>query len=152
MRQYLSFSLVALMAIAVAAAGCTTVDRSVLNRSLFVDQHPELSVPVADAILNGQIMVGMSEEMVAIAWGKPVRVEAVSKEDAATQWIYGNYFVGGNITSLFFDTEGSLVRYEVNYQPTSANAGTVATPMDDAAKGLLTGPNNVTLSKESGQP
>jgi hypothetical protein len=152
MRQYLSISLVGLLAIAVAAVGCATVDQSAQKRSLYVDQHPELSVPVADAILNGQIMVGMTQEMVQAAWGKAVRVEPVVREDAVTQWIYGNYFVGGNITRLFFDTESTLVGYEVNNQPASANAGTLSSPMDDESKGLLTGPSNGTLTKASGQP
>jgi hypothetical protein len=125
MRQYLITFLVVLIA-GVLVSGCATTNQAALNRTLFVDAHPELSELMADAILNGQIMVGMTEEMVSAAWGRPSRVEAVEEDDAVSRWIYGNYFVGGNITHLYFDTDKALVRYEVNYEPTHANNGTVS--------------------------
>lgn len=151
MRQYLMLSVVVSMALVLVVAGCASVDRAALNRSLYVDQHPELTELQAEAILAGQIMVGMNQDMVQTAWGKPVRVQAVDLEDVDTQWVYGNYFVGGNITSLYFDPAGTLVRYEVNYQPPHANAGTVSTQGEDT-RGLLTRGDDVLLSKESGQP
>jgi hypothetical protein len=129
--------------------GCAA-DQAASRRSTFVDEHPSLSETMAEAILNGQIMVGMSEEMVKVSWGSPARVASVTddEEDAKVQWIYGNYFVGGNITNLYFSDSGTLLRYEVNYQPAHANAGTVNST-DDVTKGTLSG-NDVLLSKESG--
>jgi len=147
MRQYLILTLVFSLAGAFMVAGCATVNQAALQRSAYVDTHPELSELMAEAINNGQIMVGMSCEMVQVAWGKPVRMEAVDAEDAIVQWIYGNYFVGGNITSLYFDPEGKLVRYEVNYQQTHANNGTVDT--QGSPRGTFTG-SDVLLSKGAG--
>ena len=93
MRQYLISSLVVSMSCALILVGCTTADRAAMNRSLYVDEHPELPQLTADAIQKGQIMVGMSQEMVEVAWGKPVRKEPVNLEDATAHWIYGNYFM-----------------------------------------------------------
>jgi outer membrane protein assembly factor BamE (lipoprotein component of BamABCDE complex) len=130
-------------------AGCATTDGTAIKRSLYVDDHPEISELMADAILNGQIMVGMTSDMVQVAWGKPVRVEPVQEDEIDTRWVYGNYFVGGNITSLYFDPGGTLVRYEVNYQQTHANNGTVSAGGTEDTRGTLSG-SEVLLSKESG--
>jgi hypothetical protein len=124
MRQYLIQTLVVLLAGVLLVAGCTTADQAAMKRSLYVDEHPELPELMAEAILNGQIMVGMTEKMVETAWGKPARIEAVTEQEPVTsRWIYGNYFVGGNITSLYFSEEGLLARYEVDNQQTHTNNG-----------------------------
>jgi hypothetical protein len=149
MRQILTLGLVALCAAFVLSA-CSSMDQGVMKRSLYVDQHPELPSTMADAIRDGQITVGMTQEMVQVAWGKPVRMEQVMKVDAASLWTYGNYFMGGNITSLYFDTAGLLVRYEVNYQPASASGGNVAVD-NPAQPGYLSGADG-TISKNGGQP
>jgi outer membrane protein assembly factor BamE (lipoprotein component of BamABCDE complex) len=152
MRRTFTLALVVLAVVALVAAGCTTVDRAAMKRSLYVDQHPDLPEMMAEAILSGQIMVGMSDEMVQTAWGKPVRVESVQADDAAARWIYGNYFVGGNITSLYFDARGTLVRYEVNYQQAHAsNSGTVSPTGKEVPVGTLSGSETL-LSKGSQQP
>jgi hypothetical protein len=91
---------------------------------MYVDDHPEISELTADAILNEQIMIGMTDEQVQMAWGKPVRVESTPEENVSERWIYGNYFVGGNITSLYFDEDGLLARYEVDNQQNHALNGT----------------------------
>ena len=148
MRQYLRVALVVLVA-GVLISGCMTTSSAVKNRTLYVDAHPELSEMMADAILNGQIMVGMTADMVTASWGNPSRIEDVQEEGVASHWIYGNYFVGGNITNLFFDAGDKLVRYEVNYEPTHANSGTVSTKGD--TPGLLSGSDG-SLTKGSGNP
>ena len=144
--RYLSLSVVVLFAGILVIAGCGSVNRTLMTRTLFVDDHPELSEMQADAILNGQIMVGMNNEMVTAAWGKPSRIQTVEANDASKQWIYGNYFVGGTITNLYFDFEGKLVRYEVNYEPTHANGGSIT---GDGSTGsvLLSGSSGL-LSKD----
>jgi hypothetical protein len=149
MRQILILSLVALCA-AIALSACSSVDHGAMQRSLYVDQHPELPSAMGDAIRDGQITVGMTQEMVQIAWGKPVRMVQVAQVDAVSEWTYGNYFMGGNITSLYFDTAGLLVRYEVNYQPSSASGGTVSTETP-SQPGYLSGAEGTT-SKNGGQP
>jgi hypothetical protein len=140
MRQYLVLTLVVTMAGGILVAGCTTNSASV-KRMAYVDEHPELPELMADAITNGQIMVGMTEEMVEVSWGKPARVDDVSEniEDATVQWIYGNYFTGGNITTLFFDEQGTLLRYEVNNAPAHANTGTVETGATSTSQAAVSG-------------
>lgn len=147
MRQILTLSLVGMVALFVG--GCATVDQGAAKRALYVDQHPELPSVMADAIRDGQITVGMTQEMVQVAWGKPVRVQPLSVAEAASEWTYGNYFLGGNITSLYFDTAGLLVRYEVNYQPASASGGNVVKDVEPAD--YLSGSDG-SLSKETGHP
>jgi hypothetical protein len=149
MRQILTLSLVALVA-AFALSACSSLDQGAMKRAMYVDQHPELPATMADAIRDGQITVGMTQEMVQVAWGKPVRTEQLSKGDAASQWSYGNVFLGGNITSLYFDMAGLLVRYEVNYQPTSANGGNVQIENPNPA-GYTSGSDG-TITKNGGQP
>ena len=149
MRQILILSLVTLCAAFVLSA-CSSVDQGAMKRSLYVDQHPELPSTTADAIRDGQITVGMTQEMVQIAWGKPVRMEQVQQVDAVSEWTYGNYFMGGNITNLYFDPAGLLVRYEVNYQPASANGGNVAIE-NPSQPGYQAGADG-TISKNGGQP
>ncbi len=133
MRQHLILVLVLAFAGALLLAGCATTNHAALERAAFVDRHPELTEQMAEALLDGQIMVGMSREMVQIAWGSPVRVETVDGEDdAVVHWIYGNYFVGGTITNLFFDQDGVLLRCEVKQDPTGAS---VSSPSAAAASG-----------------
>jgi len=150
MRLYVTLALLFAAGVLVLS-GCAA-DQAATRRNTYVDEHPDLSEMMAEAILNGQIMVGMTEEMVKVSWGSPARVATVTNakegDDAKVQWIYGNYFVGGNITNLFFDDNATLLRYEVNYQPAQANAGVVSNT-DDVTKGTLSG-NDVLLSKESG--
>jgi hypothetical protein len=138
-----------MMAGVILVAGCST-NGAAVKRSSYVDEHPELPELMADAILSGQIMVGMTQEMVEVAWGKPARVEDVAEEedsDITTQWIYGNHFTGGNITNLFFDDQATLIRYEVNNSPNHANSGAVDAAGTAASKSTS---NNVLTSKESG--
>jgi len=107
-------------------AGCTVTDKAAMKRGLYVDEHPELSEALAEALINGRVMVGMTQEMVEVAWGKPVRVEPIKAEDVVSHWIYGNYFVAGTTTSLFFDLDGVLVRYEVKNQEGNVNSGSLS--------------------------
>ena len=133
MRRYLILTLVVVLAGILWISGCTTARQDALQRSMYVDDHPEISELTADAILNEQIVIGMSEEQVQVAWGKPVRAESTPEEGVAERWIYGNYFVGGNITSLYFDNDGLLMRYEVNNAKNIAHNGTFSQDGSQAA-------------------
>jgi outer membrane protein assembly factor BamE (lipoprotein component of BamABCDE complex) len=133
MRRYLILTLIVALAGILWISGCTTAEQGALERSLYVDDHPELSELTADAILNEQIVIGMTEEQVEMAWGKPVRAESTTEEGVAECWIYGNYFVGGNITNLYFDEDGRLTKYEVNDQKTLTHNGTISTGGSQAA-------------------
>lgn len=125
MRGHLALFLVALV-IGALIAGCTVTDKAAMKRGLYVDEHPELSEAMSEALMNGRVMVGMTQEMVQVAWGKPVRIEPVNEKDVACHWIYGNYFVAGTTTSLFFDPDGVLVRYEVKNQEGNVNSGSLS--------------------------
>lgn len=147
MRRYLILTLTVMLAGILWISGCTTAEQSAIHRSMYVDDHPELSELTADAILNQQIMIGMTDEQVEMAWGKPGRVESTPEESVAERWIYGNYFVGGNITSLYFDEDGLLARYEVDNQQNHALNGTFSQAGSQAA---LSRPDGALTQKGSG--
>ena len=159
MSQRLTLILVVALAGVFLVTGCATTDRAAQQRNLFVDTHPDLTEQEADAILNGRVMVGMNREMVEVAWGKPVRCEKVDsdklkaevEEEITDLWIYGNYFVGGTITSLYFDEDGQLVRYEVWDQSTNANSSSLS--MDkQSAEGVKVGADGSLERKNSSRP
>jgi len=82
------------------------------TRTLFVTQHPEVSSNFAQAILAGNIIVGMSRDMVEAAWGEPTRIMKDRTDGKGDEkWIYGNYLVNNAVTHLYFKT-GELVLYE----------------------------------------
>lgn|GEM_PF-972581 len=137
-----------LFALLSLTAGCSSVDRTQSRRALYVDQHPELSDRLADSILSQRIAVGMTTEMVEVSWGKPSRVEPVDDEELNTRWIYGNFFVGGTMTNLYFDADDVLVKYEVQHRNSGPNTGSVASDPE-----AITGPStngNGELSKGPG--
>ena len=109
-------------------SGCGSMESTVERRSLYVDEHPELSETMAEAILAEQIQLGMTTEMVEVAWGKPSRMETVHRDGVGAMWVYGNYFVGRTITNLYFDPDNVLVRYEVKDQQTAASGASPDPP------------------------
>lgn len=123
-------------------------------RSLYITEHPDMSGPFAQAIMAGQIMIGMTPEMVQAAWGRPQRVEnrrtpegnAVSpagltpadtgavgeaaREKAARAWdlklVYGNYLMNRMVSNLFFEA-GHLKLIE-NVDTNGASAVSMSDP------------------------
>lgn len=124
MNSRLIFIGVSILMTAALVSGCATTNRAAQLREAYVVEHPSLTEMQADAILNGRITIGMTEEMVVAAWGVPTRVQPVkdSEDGAQNQWFYGNYFVGGSITGLYFDKAGMLLRFEVSGEPNAANS------------------------------
>ena len=112
-RSPLTVLLLVVLAGLFLLAGCSTAENDARRRMEYVDAHPELSDLLVDTILAEQVQVGMSTEMVEVSWGKPSRVQTLKDEETPTLWVYGNAWVGGPLTSLYFDPEGTLVRYEV---------------------------------------
>ena len=147
MRRHLILTLTVILAGILWISGCTTAKQGALQRTMYVDDHPELSELTADAILNEQIMIGMTDEQVEMAWGKPVRVESTPEENVSELWIYGNYFVGGNITSLYFNEDGLLARYEVDNQESHALNGTFS---QAGSQGALSRPGGDLSQKGAG--
>ncbi|NNF07874.1 MAG: hypothetical protein HKN21_14010 [Candidatus Eisenbacteria bacterium] len=141
--------IVAMVAGVVFLTGCSSVDNAAQRRALYVDSHPELTDRMADSILNEQIVVGMTKDMVAASWGNPSREEAVEDEAIRSLWIYGNIFVGGTLTNLYFTEDDVLLRYEVADQSAHANTGSFKNSEDQIApKGNASG----ALAKGSGGP
>ena len=144
MRLLTAFS--SLCVVLTLVVGCASLDTGAQKRSLYVDAHPDLDSVVATAILNGHIMVGMTEDMVQASWGKPSRTEKLAAQPGSpTHWIYGNYFVGGTITDLYFDKSGALVRFEVNSQSGASPGDRIMTAQ--TAPPSTDDPNNRTQSK-----
>ena len=53
---------------------------------------------VCETILNKRITIGMNEEMVTLAWGRPAKVETkeVSASGQKIRWVYGRPRKGAN--------------------------------------------------------
>jgi len=135
----------------VGLMGCTTVDTAAQKRSLYVDEHPELSEVMAEAILAEQIQLGMTMEMVEVAWGKPSRMEKVSGDQTGNKWVYGNFFVGRTITNLYFDVDGVLTRYEVEDQ-LAASKNSSADPPRTSVEGTTSQPSDMTKGPGGNPP
>jgi len=142
---------VGILAIGVGFTGCSTTDTAAQKRSLYVDAHPELTELMANAILAEQIQIGMSSDMVEVAWGKPSRVEKANKEGMGDKWVYGNFFVGRTITNLFFDPDHMLVRYEVQDQATTAAGASPDSP-STTVEGASTPPSELTKGPGGNPP
>ncbi len=67
-------------------SGCVTMVR---QRERFVSTHTELTEAERSAILRGEIIGGMSEDMVLASWGEPLDVISEVQEGRnVTSWIY----------------------------------------------------------------
>lgn len=132
--------------LALLAAGCSGqggVGKD--TRSLYVTEHPEMPRKYADAILAGQVVVGMSRDMVRAAWGEPTRLEKLNDHPKGDEkWIYGNYLASPTVTHLYFKA-GQLAVYElVDQQMRELESVT-----DPEKRLLLTSP---TPGEETGGP
>lgn len=109
---------------ALGGTGCATRGAAVTERrSLYLTEHPDVDSGFAEAILAGQIMIGMTPEMVSAAWGQPQRADQrkppaqatpeqaalnarLEPEEAQRLWgvryVYGNYLVSPRVTNLYF--------------------------------------------------
>jgi hypothetical protein len=70
-----------------------------MRRRIFVEENPGLHVIIKEAILNGDIIIGMSKEMVIASWGMAEEISrSGSAFNAYEEWIYGDtylYFENG---------------------------------------------------------
>lgn len=73
------------------------------RRKLYTEEHPELSDRIREAILGGNLVLGMSAEEARAAWGAPSRVnKTVNAYTVSEQWVYGDtyvYFENGKLNS-----------------------------------------------------
>ncbi|UCE72630.1 MAG: hypothetical protein JSU99_04780 [Nitrospiraceae bacterium] len=69
------------------------------RRRIFVEENPGLHLIIKEAILNGDIIIGMSKDMVIASWGM---AEEITRSGSAfstyEEWIYGD-------TYLYFEND-----------------------------------------------
>lgn len=74
------------------------------RRDSFVGSHPSLSLKFKNAILDGQVVLGMTEDMVTASWGAPDDINrTVTTLMVHEQWVYGQvylYFDDGILTAF----------------------------------------------------
>lgn len=100
--------LVVLVALGCAGGGQVSDE----TRSLYVTQNPETPPKFANAVLTGQIMIGMNVDMVTASWGEPTRQEPVDNDERFDErWVYGNYLTNKAVTHLYF-RDRTLELYE----------------------------------------
>jgi hypothetical protein len=90
-------------------AGCATAAQ---RRQNYVNDHPDLPPAIAEAVIEGRIMEGMSTEDVRAAWGEPAR-ETLSITEAGDQEIWSyltpvGQFSEGKVILIF--TNRKLVK------------------------------------------
>jgi hypothetical protein len=67
-------------------AGCATMQG---KRRQFVVAHPDLNDAQKNAVLNGEIVAGMTEDMVRASWGQPLDiVQELIEGQQRVSWIY----------------------------------------------------------------
>jgi len=69
------------------------------RRSFYINENPDIHQILKDAILNGEIIIGMSMYMVIASWGSPDEIDrSNSVFSPHEEWIYGDtylYFENG---------------------------------------------------------
>lgn len=75
----LIFLMVLSALLAFPTLGCATggpiMKPSLTSRQEYVQNHPELSPEIKQAILAGQVINGMTKEAVRVSWGEPTRIK-----------------------------------------------------------------------------
>ncbi len=56
------------------------------SRQGYINQHPELTQEIMQAILEGEVIAGMTKEQVVVSWGKPSKTDDFSTDPNA--WWY----------------------------------------------------------------
>ena len=94
-----------MMAVTTGCATTPSLEDSA-RRGLYLDTHPTLPPAVRAAVQSGDLIVGMSREMVVAAVGWPVRTEQAASPNSVYEcWIYGDTRYDSIITYLYFKGE-----------------------------------------------
>jgi len=84
-------------------SGCITF------RERYVNSHPGLDDKTREAILKGQIFIGMTAEQVEASWGSPDKIhKSVGATWSREQWVYGGLKPAGNYvrpTYVYFEKD-----------------------------------------------
>ena len=104
MRRLTCVAAIAMVAFSLTACGHNFPHN---RRQAFVNYYPGLASETRAAILNGQIIVGMSPDEVMASWGRPARInDSYIAGKSREQWIYPRgpgrtqyvYFESGHVT------------------------------------------------------
>ena len=67
------------------------------NRTVYVNEHPNLKESIKDAILKGKVIIGMSFEDVRAVWGEPNEISTAENskflKEGESGWQYNRLFV-----------------------------------------------------------
>jgi hypothetical protein len=55
-------------------------NKALVEKNKYIEEHPNLSLEVKTAILNYQVVIGMTKEEVVIAWGWPGETSNIETE------------------------------------------------------------------------
>ena len=104
--------------LAVSLLSCVSVQKKRLN---FIESHPDMTGIQREALLRGEVVSGMTGEMVMIAWGKPrdIVTEEINGRKMI-KWYYikkMNDMISGYEVLFRRDTVMD-VRYKGTYSPT----------------------------------
>ena len=88
--------------LAVCLIGCLS------HKQQYVDANPDLSPTIKNHILNGEVVIGMTEEQVEASWGCPSRQHQSFSHGLSTKtWVYGHsgyyryfHFQNGKVTGV----------------------------------------------------
>lgn len=78
--------------------GCATTTQAKMpdynSRQLYVENHPELSSEIKQAILKGRVIEGMTKQDVLATWGEPSRVSGYDEPEGVygEDWYYDQPF------------------------------------------------------------
>jgi hypothetical protein len=69
--------------------GCSSVQN---RRESYIEEYPDLSPAVSQAVRDGMIVIGMTEDDVAASWGEPAGVSlTLDRETRIELWRYEAY-------------------------------------------------------------
>lgn len=79
------------------------------RRKKYINDHPRIPIKIKNAILKGEITIGMTDEQVLVSWGRPYEKNRnVSQQGIFEQWKFGSisrrslcylYFQNGKLVS-----------------------------------------------------
>jgi hypothetical protein len=110
--NWMTRSVMGLVCLALVGCAAGTVRLDTERRVAAVDSNQLLAPEVRSAILDGRLLLGMSEGMVAASWGLPRHVDVGIRGGRVREtWEYGARQARGWETMLTFD-DGTLTAME----------------------------------------
>jgi len=80
--------IVVLILLSIAACSTPLTQREARVKA-YLNKHPDISFNIKKQLINEQISIGMTKEMVEASWGKPYYIEKVVEgADKYENWVY----------------------------------------------------------------